>query len=434
MLATEVIKAKREGLALSKDDLQFFIQSYTNGALPDYQMSALLMAIFLKGMNFQETLDLTQAMLDSGERVEFPQLFPIDKHSTGGVGDKTSLLLAPIAAACGVPVPMMSGRGLGHTGGTLDKLESIPGFNVHLDLPTFKNQVETLGLCFIGQTQNICPADKKIYALRDVTGTVESLPLICASIMSKKIAEGIKGLVLDVKVGSGAFMKSLEEAQALAESLISIGEGHGLKTQALITDMSQPLGSFVGNAVEVGECLSILKREDFMGHRFEKFHATETLSLELSAMMISMNKNIPLDQARSQAREALDSGKAYELFEKVCAKQGGDIQKLNFPTQCTVISAEKDGFLASMNCEKIGVAGIEMGAGRKKVTDTVDPIPGIEICVPVGGQIHRGEPLFKIHHTSDTPGLSPAQGLLSTCFQISDSPVEIPPLIQKRLS
>ena len=291
MLPVEIIKKKRNNKSLSSEEIQFFIDGYTKGKIPDYQMSSLLMAIVLNGMGENERTQLTQSMLDSGERVQFAdEVFAVDKHSTGGVGDKTSLILAPTVAACGVPVPMISGRGLGHTGGTLDKLESIPGFDVFLGLEDFKKLTAKHHLCFIGQTESICPADKKIYALRDVTGTVESLSLICASIMSKKIAEGIKGLVLDVKVGSGAFMKTMEDAKRLAQGLISIGESHGLHVQALITNMNQPLGKFIGNSLEVGECLSVLKRESFLNTPHEEFADTEKLSLELSAHMISISK------------------------------------------------------------------------------------------------------------------------------------------------
>ncbi|MEM7646805.1 MAG: thymidine phosphorylase, partial [Pseudomonadota bacterium] len=309
----EIIKQKRNKKELSFEELKYFIDGYTQDQIPDYQMSSLLMAIFLNGMSIRETSDLTKIMLESGVQVSFSEsMKPVDKHSTGGVGDKASLILAPIVAACGVPVPMMSGRGLGHTGGTLDKLESIPSFNVSLKLDRFQEMVEQTALSFIGQTKDICPADKKIYALRDVTGTVESLPLICASIMSKKISEGIRGLVLDVKVGSGAFMKTMEQARALADQLIAIGQNNGLEVTALISNMNQPLGRYVGNSVEVKECISILKRETQESFHYKDFADTEALSLELSAHMVSLGLNRSLEDCRSMTLEVLNNGKAFE--------------------------------------------------------------------------------------------------------------------------
>jgi len=288
-LPAEIIKAKRNGEVLSAEDINEFIQGYAQGAIPDYQMSALLMAIFFRSMNKEETLALTKAMLYSGETVDFSSVpgFKIDKHSTGGVGDKTSLILGPIVAAAGVPVPMISGRGLGHTGGTLDKLESIPGFNTQKSLEEFVQLVRENLICFIGQTKEICPADKKIYALRDVTATVESLPLICASIMSKKLAEGIDGLVLDVKHGSGAFMKTLENAEELAVNLMTIARGYGKKVSALLTNMDQPLGRYAGNSLEVEECVAIMKNESFIGPAgYDLYEDTRELSLRLSSQML----------------------------------------------------------------------------------------------------------------------------------------------------
>ena len=433
MLVTEVIKHKRSGANLSPEQLKFFIEGYTEGSIPDYQMASLLMAIFLKGMNSTEIVHLTRCMIESGTQVKFENMFPVDKHSTGGVGDKTSLILAPIVAACGVPVPMMSGRGLGHTGGTLDKLESIPGFNVNLDLETFKKQVDQLQLCFIGQTKDICPADKKIYALRDVTGTVESLPLICASIMSKKIAEGINGLVLDVKCGSGAFMKTFEDAKSLAQGLISIGEGYGLKTEALITDMNQPLGKFVGNSLEIGECISILKRQDFMGNSYKEFSDTELLSLELSAKMISIGLKCNYDEAMNKAKEALDSGKAYEKFEEVCKIQNGNLDQLPLPTEKIEIKAESSGFLSSINSERVGVAGISVQAGRKIITDQINPVTGIEVHKKISDEIQTGDLVFTLHLDPTKNGAEDAEMILKNCFDIADQAPETHPLILERL-
>lgn len=433
MLATEVIKTKRSGSQLTQEQIDYFINGYTQGDIPDYQMASLLMAIFLNGMEDKETIHLTQSMLDSGTKVEFDDFLAVDKHSTGGVGDKTSLILAPIVAACGVPVPMMSGRGLGHTGGTLDKLESIPGFNVNLDLPTFKKQVSSHLLSFIGQTENICPADKKIYALRDVTGTVESLPLICASIMSKKIAEGIKGLVLDVKMGSGAFMKSLDEAKALANGLISIGKGHGINTQAMITDMDQPLGRFVGNSLEVGECISILKREDFMGRRYSDFADTEELSLVLSAKMIAIGLNCGESEAMEKATEVLNNGRAFEKFEEICRMQNGDLNSLPMPDQKVEVTAKAEGYLNSIDSEKIGIAGISVAAGRRLITDEINPVTGIEIHKKLGEPVKKGEALFSLHFNKSTKSHEQAVEILNDCYRISGTGVPPRPLIVENL-
>ncbi len=434
MLATEVIKKKRNGMVLNFEEIEFFISSYTSEKVPDYQMASLLMAIFLNGMDDQETTHLTQVMLDSGERIHFENSRPVDKHSTGGVGDKTSLILAPIVAACGVPVPMMSGRGLGHTGGTLDKLESIPGFNVNLSLTDFKEHVNQFGLCFIGQTKNICPADKKIYALRDVTGTVESLPLICASIMSKKIAEGIKGLVLDVKFGSGAFMKTIDQAKKLAEGLIAIGKAHGIETKALLTNMNQPLGRFVGNALEVGECLSILKQESFLNRKVTDFSDTEDLSLSLAAEMIAIGKKVSTEEARTQAEEALHSGQAFKKFAEICKAQGGNIDQLKVSATTQEVCSQQDGFLSHLDSEKVGVAGIELNAGRKLVTDPIDPTTGIEILKKSGEPIKSGEPLFRIYSNSNQKGLEGAIALLSNCYQVTDHAPKPQPLVACELT
>lgn len=433
MLATEVIKKKRNGQSLSSNEIEFFISSYTRGDIPDYQMSAWLMATFLNGMTADETIALTQSMLDSGEKVCFDGLYPIDKHSTGGVGDKTSLILAPIVAACGVPVPMMSGRGLGHTGGTLDKLESIPGFNVNLDINTFKTLTEKHGLCFIGQTKNICPADKKIYALRDVTATVESLPLICASIMSKKIAEGIRGLVLDVKFGSGAFMKTLDQAEELARSLISIGLGHQLEVTALLTNMNQPLGRFVGNSLEVQECLSILTNQAFGGCAPEDFADTRELSLKLSAQMVAMGKKISFEEGLSLAKKALSSGQAYDRFAEICKAQGGDLTKIPQAKTTTVIKCSDSGYLNQVNSEQIGVAGIELKAGRRLVTDTIDPSTGIQCHKKVGDFIGAGDVVFTIYHNENGNGLNEARQLLESCYSLADTAPSPQPLIVKTI-
>jgi pyrimidine-nucleoside phosphorylase len=430
MIATEIIKKKRNKLELTFDEITFFISGYTRDEIPDYQMSALLMAILLNGMTPQETIDLTQIMLDSGDKIIFdPELFPVDKHSTGGVGDKTSLILAPIVAACGLPVPMMSGRGLGHTGGTLDKLESIPGFNISISLEKFRKIVAKNKLCFIGQTKNICPADKKIYSLRDVTATVESLPLICASIMSKKIAEGIRGLVLDVKVGSGAFMKTLEDARQLATSLVSIGRGHNIETKALLSNMNQPLGVFSGNSLEVNECLSILKRQDFLEYKFSDFKDTESLSLDLAANMISIGKKISLEEARIQALNALNSGQAYEKFAEICQLQSGRISELPQPSKILKIKSPNSGYLKNYNTELIGVAGISLGAGRKLISDKINPVAGIEIHKKIGDKIEANELLFTIHTDDKQFGVQEAENLLNKSYLLSEQKTDSEMLI-----
>ena len=368
-LPAEIIKKKRNGLSLSEEEITLFIKSYTDGSVPEYQMSALLMAIYFKGMTETETLSLTKAMLYSGIVVDLKTIksFKVDKHSTGGVGDKTSLILAPIVAAVGLSVPMISGRGLGHTGGTLDKLESIPGFNTQLSIPEFIECLEKFNLCFIGQTKDICPADKKIYALRDVTATVESLPLICASIMSKKIAEGIDGLVLDVKFGTGAFMKTAAQAEELALNLMAIAKGYHKKVAALLTNMNQPLGRYAGNSLEVQECLAIMKNETYIGANGKDMYAdTRELSLQLSAMMLWLGKaGSSLEDCYHLAQVSLSSGRAYEKFIEITKAQGGKISELPKPKNSRQVLAASDGYIENMQTEKIGIACLQLKAGRE---------------------------------------------------------------------
>lgn len=406
MLPAEIIKKKRNGFELSEKEIEDFILGYTRGSVPDYQMSALLMAIYFKGMTTPETLSLVKTMLHSGITVDTSSIpgFKVDKHSTGGVGDKTSLILGPVVAACGVYVPMISGRGLGHTGGTLDKLESIPGFNTQQDLESFVRITKEIGTCFIGQTKEICPADKKMYALRDVTATIESYPLICASIMSKKIAEGIDGLVLDVKFGSGAFMKTAETARELAQRLMAIGEGYGKKVVALITSMDQPLGRFAGNAWEVFECLEIMKNKKHVGSDgYDLYEDTRELSLQLSAHMIHLSgKTKTVTEAYELALDALISGKALAVFEKMCGKQGGNLSALRFSQKTFLVTAAASGFVSQMNVEKIGIAGIVLKAGRKISADIIDPLSGIEFHKKVGDPIKTDEVIFTIHCDNET--------------------------------
>lgn len=416
-LAVELIKKKRNKGAHTEEEIEFLIKQYTAGQIADYQMSSWLMATFLNGMQESETLALTKSMLNSGDVVSFSHLadFKVDKHSTGGVGDKTSLILGPIVAAAGLKVPMISGRGLGHTGGTLDKLESIPGFNTQISIEHFKNMVADIGISFIGQTLNICPADKKIYALRDVTATVESLPLICASIMSKKLAEGIDGLVLDVKFGSGAFMKTETQATELAKALMAIAKGYGKKVVALITDMDRPLGRYAGNAFEVFECLEIMKGEK------DKYADTRELSLQLSAHMMNLSGQYSsLEHAYQQAVEILDSGKALKKFRELCTAHSGDIDKINLsPKFSKEIKSSGSGFIKSMDTEQIGLAGIVIRAGRKVSADLIDPVAGIEFYKKTGDPVKANETVYRVFGSNESE-VEQAAARLESSYSVTE--------------
>ena len=401
MRAVDLIQKKRDGGELSRDELRFFVQGYTRGEIADYQASALAMAVFFKGMTPAETLALTEAMRDSGEVLDLKDLPgpKVDKHSTGGVGDKTSLVLAPLVAACGAYVPMISGRGLGHTGGTLDKLESIPGFNVRLTLDQFRKVLEQARVGLIGQTPEIAPADRKLYALRDVTATVESLPLIAASIMSKKMAEGIDALVLDVKTGDGAFLRSLDDSKALASAMVTIGEGLGKKVIALITDMDQPLGRSAGNALEVVEAIETLKGRGPKD--------LESLSLELAARMIqSVGLSPSLEAARAKVRDALSAGQGLERLRQVIELQGGDPRVCDDPTllpraaRTVDFRAEADGRVLRLGCRALGRAAMLLGAGRERVDSLIDPGVGIVFHKKVGELVVEGEPILTLHVNS----------------------------------
>jgi len=422
MRAVDLIRHKRDGGALDRAAIDFFIAGVTGGSLPDYQASALLMAIFIRGMSSEETAALTDAMVRSGIRVEYPAVTgtPVDKHSTGGVGDKTSIILAPLAAACGVYVPMMSGRGLGHTGGTLDKLESIPGFRTGLSLDELRRALSAIGCAMIGQTTEIAPADKKLYALRDVTGTVESIPLICASIMSKKIAEGIGGLVLDVKTGSGAFMKTLADSRRLAESLVAIGTASGVRTEALITRMDAPLGRTVGNSLEVIECIETLKGRGPQD--------IEELSVLLAArMLIAAGLERDEASAATRVRDALSSGAGVEKLAAIIEFQGGNPRVIDDPRLLPTtadrhdVNATADGYVSSLLAEEIGRAAVSLGAGRAKLDDAVDPGVGIEITAPVGAPVRRGDPILRLHHRKGR-GLDDALPLLERAIRMADIP------------
>ncbi len=430
-----LIKKKREGETHTREELAFLINSYVKDELPDYQMSAWLMSVFFKGMTSEETAHLTEIMRDSGRVLNFEGLraLPVDKHSTGGVGDKTTLILAPIAAAAGVPVPMIAGRGLGHTGGTLDKLESIPGFNVHVGLDQFQRQVETSGLCIMGQTEEICPADKRIYALRDVTATVESMPLICASIMSKKLAEGLKGLVLDVKFGSGAFMKTAAAAEELARSLMAIGHHADTRVAALITNMEQPLGRYIGNSLEIEECLAILRGEAHGEFNPNQFEDTRELSLELAGHMIWLSGLAKsAEEGLQTARTVLEDGRALTAFEQLCREQGGRLDELPHPRHRQVLESTADGVLSRVETEALGWAAIALGAGRLQKTDPVEPTAGIQIHKKLGDKVSRGEPLFTLY-ASDSSRFEKAESLLRDAFKVTSAPAGNTPLIYKRI-
>ena len=424
----EIIKKKREGRALDAAEIDFLIAGYVSGSVPDYQMSAWLMAVFFRGMTELETSDLTSAMVRSGRSLDFSGLPApaVDKHSTGGVGDKTSLILAPIAAAAGVPVPMIAGRGLGHTGGTLDKLEAIPGFDVRLPLSEFASAVRTRGVCIIGQTDEICPADKRLYALRDVTATIESLPLICASIMSKKLAEGADALVLDVKHGSGAFMKTRESAERLTDGLMSIARAHGKRVVAYLTTVEEPLGRFVGNSLEVGECLAVLRQGTYRGRAARDFADTQELSLRLAGDMIWLARLTPTSESGyREAERLLLSGQAAEKFEEICTAQGGRLAELPTARLTHDVLAASDGYVGAFDCEKLGLAAIALGAGRLKTTDAVDPTAGIEFHAKRGEPVRAGEKICTLF-ASDGGRFQQASAMVEGALTIS---LQMPPAI-----
>ena len=396
MNAVEIIIKKRNGGKLTRDEIEYFVSNYISGGIKDYQMSALLMSIYLNGMDFEETGWLTEVMLFSGDVVEFPEPdnIYVDKHSTGGVGDKISLILAPLAAACGLKVPMLSGRGLGHTGGTLDKLESIPGFRTDLTLDEFKNGVETVGCVITGQTPKIAPADKLIYALRDVTGTIESIPLICGSILSKKFAAGPKGLVFDVKCGNGAFMRNRDSAEELAANLINVCKAMNKTASALITDMNQPLGRNVGNYLEVMEVIDFLR-----GNQAEDVY---NISIGLIAeMLIVSGAFTDYVTAENQIKQSLENGSAYSKFAEMVEYQGGDLSEFdNLRSKANVIleyKSLKDGYITGFDTYSIGRLIVEMGGGRMTKDDVIDPYSGLVFHKKIGDSVKNGDILVEIH-------------------------------------
>lgn len=424
MIPSEIIKQKRDGNEISHTQIKDFINGYLREEIPDYQMSALLMAIFFNGMTESEISALVDVMLNSGKRMDFSHHpdYVGDKHSTGGVGDKVSIILGPLLAAAGIAIPMLSGRSLGHTGGTLDKLETIPGFKVDINLDDFRKQVDSIGIAMIGQTKEICPADRRIYALRDVTGTIESIPLISSSIMSKKIAEGIRGLVLDVKTGNGAFMKNIDDARKLGKTLIMIGKSFNINTDVVYTSMDQPLGKTAGLWCEVQESIDGLK-----GNGPDD---TMQVTFELGAKLI-LQAGLSKTQSEAIAfqKELISNGKAYKKFLEMVEYQGGDslyienYNKLHQPKYSKSLTADKSGYIQSMDTYKIGIATVELGCGRKKTTDVVDPTAGIEFYKKIGDQVSRGDILFKFFN-SDSNKLNPTEKLLNECIQIGEEEVE----------
>jgi len=428
----EIIRKKRDKKSLTPGEIKQVIEAYTNGDVPDYQMSALLMAVFFNGLDDDELHAWADAMLHSGEVMDHSNVsgIKVDKHSTGGVGDKISICLAPAVAALGVPVPMISGRGLGHTGGTLDKLESIPGFNVNLSSRRSNDMLKDLGIFLIGQTDTLAPADKKLYALRDVTGTVESIPLIATSIMSKKLAEGIDALVLDVKVGEGAFMRNLKQARKLAHTLISVGQAGGKKVSALLTDMSRPIGKTVGNALEIKEAIEVMNGKGPAD--------TVELTVELGAQMLMQGAGFKnLDDARLAISEVLTDGRALTLFSKVIERQDGDPDvcehpnKLPVATYTQTVTAQADGYLEQIHPRLVAMAALEVGAGRRIKTDKVNPSTGVEIIAKIGDKISIGDPLAVLHH--DGAGADAAIKLLGRSFKTTTAPCQTPALIIERM-
>jgi pyrimidine-nucleoside phosphorylase len=430
----DVIIKKRDGGTLDPAEIRYFVESVTAGTLPEYQASALLMAILLRGMTRQETASLTDAMVNSGIRVDLSDIPGVkcDKHSTGGVGDKTSLILAPIAAACGLVVPMMSGRGLGHTGGTLDKLESIPGFRVRLSLSEMKAALRTTGCAMIGQTAEIAPADRKLYSLRDVTGTVESIPLISASIMSKKIAEGIDALVLDVKTGRGAFMKTEADSRLLAESLVAIGQASGVRTEAMITRMDAPLGRAIGNAVEVIESIDVLKGNGPLD--------VEEISLMLAArMLVLAGVSSGEAEALQQVRKTVASGEALDRFRRIIETQGGDSRvvddygRLPAAPEHSMVLAPRSGYVGWIDAELVGRASVVLGAGRDRVEDEVDPAVGIVLKARPGDRVGAGDPVLELQYRT-IDRRDAARVLAERAIVIDDAPPAERPQILAHIS
>ncbi len=429
----ELIAHKRDGHALSAREISRIVEAFTTGALADYQMAALLMAVYFRGLSDDETTALTQAMLHSGRVVDLAGVpgLKVDKHSTGGVGDKVSLCLAPLVAACGVAVPMVCGRGLGHTGGTLDKLEAIAGFRTDLSIDDFVRIVGEVGTCMMGQTRDLAPADKRMYALRDVTGTVESIPLIVASILSKKLAEGIDGLVLDVKVGRGAFMKTEAEARALAERLVSVGKHAGKNVVALVTNMDVPLGRTVGNSLETREAIDVLNG----GEPDDVIACTMALGSEMLQMAGKASTD---EDAREKLERARTNGDGATVFEKMIAAQGGDPRVVREPDRLgrapviVEIRAECEGYVVDVDPRELGLSAVALGAGRTRADATVDPLVGIELAKTVGDGVNLHDVVARVHARSDiSPGLV---GRIAAAFRYGEARPPSPQLIKDRIA
>jgi pyrimidine-nucleoside phosphorylase len=424
----DVIRKKRDGKSLSREEIGFFIAGVTKGTIADYQISALLMAIYLNGMDEEEQQALTEAMLNSGNILDFSEIPKpkADKHSTGGVGDKTSLIIAPMVAACGVCVPMISGRGLGHTGGTLDKLESIPGYRVNLSASEFRKTLVDVGYAMAGQTAEIAPADKKMYALRDATSTVEAIPLIVASIISKKGAAGLGAMVIDVKVGNGAFMRDESHAKALAHALVSTGNSCGIKTRALLTDMNQPLGRAVGNSLEVLECINLLRSEIEPAAK-----PVLDLSIELSAhMLVLAETEQTLEAARARLRHVLDSGAALECLRKNITAQGGDARVCDSPADFlplvkdpVKVESPRSGYIKTVDTTEIGHTIAAIGGGRIRIEDVIDPTVGFISERKIGDQVNRGDVLGLVY-CADSANAEEATRRIGAAYQIGDEPLE----------
>lgn len=429
----DIIQKKRDGGELLREELEFFIKGITDGTVPDYQASALMMAIFFQKMNARETADMTDLMAHSGDMVDLSPIegFKVDKHSTGGVGDKTTLIVVPIVASCGVKVAKMSGRGLGHTGGTVDKLESIPGYNTSLSTEKFFETVKTVGAAVVGQTGNLAPADKKLYALRDVTATVNNISLIAASIMSKKLASGANGIVLDVKTGSGAFMKELDDSIALASAMVEIGEHTGRKTAALITDMDVPLGRNIGNSLEVKEAIEVLNGAGPEDLRI--------VSVELAANMLSLANGKDIAECRKTAEDAISSGRAFESFCAMVKAQGGDeavirdsslFKNAEFEYE---VKAPRAGFITAMQTEEIGSACVTLGAGRETKESVIDFAAGIALEKKLGDRVEKGD-VIAVLYTERADAAEPAAKRILNAVSITDEPCGKRPLIFARVT
>jgi len=427
MRAVDIIIKKRDKQELSKEEINFLIEKFTSDEIPDYQMSAFAMAVLLNGMSHQEITDLTLAMAASGDQLDLSEFggLVIDKHSTGGVGDKTTLVVAPIVAACGLSVGKMSGRGLGFSGGTIDKLESIPGFKSDLSTEEFITQLREHGIVLTGQSLDLAPADGKLYALRDVTGTVQSIPLIASSVMSKKIASGANAIALDVKVGRGAFMKNLEEARELAEVMVAIGKLSGRRVIAVLSQMDQPLGVAVGNALEMKEAIEMLN-----GHGPDDFHVH---CIDLSAYMLILGKKAPdLESGRKMAQDAIDDGRALEKFRELIQTQHGDVNMIDHPellpkaSMVIPITADSAGWVKVVDAQDVGESSVEIGAGRQKKGDVIDQAVGIMVRVKVGDRVEAGQTLFDVH-VNDRKAFETVFQKLKTSVEISNEPVEPPP-------